>query len=111
MFNLGSHQPFLQLDMVFCNFIMKTQAIVLLAIICLASSAGFQKTRQLRGLSAEPEGRGEIRMWNMMAGRCEDSCPAGCAGECAADKVFTDGMSDLCNTCQDYWNGSEYPRY
>ena len=50
-------------------------------------------------------------MWNMMAGRCEDSCPAGCAGECAADKVFTDGMSDLCNTCQDYWNGSEYPRY
>ena len=94
---------------------MKTQAIVLLAIICLASveGASFRKTNQARALTGEPTTSYEIRVWNMYAGRCEDKCPGGCHDQCEADKVFKEGigMDSFCNDCQAYWNGSSYPRY
>lgn len=92
---------------------MKTQAIVLLAIICLASveGASFRKSNQARALTGEPTTHYEIRVWNMYAGRCEDKCPGGCDGLCDDDSVFAEGVDDFCDNCQQYWNGSNYPRY
>ena len=93
---------------------MKTQAIVLLAIICLASSASttFLSKREARALTGEPTTSYEIRMWNMYAGRCEDKCLPGCDGACADDEIWAEGIDTFCrDDCEEYWNGSEFPRY